>query len=114
MKGYAMHHTLHQAPRAQVWLPVRTLSDVEYLVKESEVLTGRAGRCFVVASADRLPYRVHWHPLGFKIERLDQRGEVLDTRHLLPWEFEKHSLAHALAVGQLFTASVPCIPRGRT
>lgn len=102
-----MHHTAHQPTRSDALLPVRALDDIEYLVKESEVLTGQAGRSFVIAGADRLIYRVHWHPLGFKIERLDARGEVLDSRYLLPWEFEHHSLAQALACGQLFTASVP-------
>lgn len=75
------------------------------------MLTGKAGRGFVIAGADRLPYRVHWHPLGFKVERLDDSGGVLDTQHLLPWEFAQHSLAQALACGQLFTASVPRAPR---
>lgn len=102
-----MRHTASHPIRSDALLPVRALGDIEYLVKESEVLTGRAGRGFVIAGADRLIYRVHWHPLGFKVERLDARGEVLDCRHLLPWEFEHHSLAQALACGHLFTASVP-------
>jgi len=49
-------------------------------------------------------------PLGFKVDRLDARGEVVDSRHLLPWEFEDHALAGALACGQLFTACVPRDP----
>lgn len=101
-----------RAPAARAWVPVRDLGDIEYLVKESEVLTGQAGRCFVVAGADRLTYRVHWHPLGFKVERLGEQGRVLDRRHLLPWELEQHSLAEALACGQLFTAPVPQDNRG--
>ena len=109
-----MHHTIaHRTARASPRLPVQALGDIEYLVKESEVLTGQAGRRFVIAGADRLPYRVHWHPLGFKVERLDASGKVLDCRHLLPWEFEHHSLAQALACGQLFTASVPRDISGR-
>ena len=52
-------------------LPVRSLDEFEHLVKESEVLTGRAGRTFVIAGADWLAYRVHWHPIGLKVERLD-------------------------------------------
>jgi len=102
-----MRHIAHQPTHTDAWLPVRALGDIEYLVKESEVLTGQAGRGFVIAGADRLIYRAHWHPLGFKVERLDARGVKLDCRHLLPWEFEHHSLAQALDCGQLFTASVP-------
>ena len=44
--------------------------------------------------------------LGFKVERLDMHGDILDSRHLLPSSFEQHGLAQALACGQLFTASV--------
>ena len=108
-----MRQTALQPKRSEALLPVRTLGDIEYFVKESEVLTGQAGRGFVIAGADRLIYRVHWHPIGLTVERLDVRGEVLDSRHLLPWEFEHHSLAQALACGQLFTASVPRDISGR-
>ncbi|WP_406625192.1 hypothetical protein [Acidovorax sp. SDU_ACID1] len=101
-----MYRTSEHVATAPVWLPVQTLSDIEFLIKESEVLTGQAGRCFVVAGADHLAYRVHWHPLGFKVERLDDTGRVLDIRHLRPREFEGHSLAEALATGQLFTVPV--------
>jgi len=108
-----MHHASERVANTPAWLPVQALSDIEFLVKESEVLTGQAGRCFVIASAERLPYRVHWNPLGFKVERLDGTGHPLDIRHLLPWEFEVHSLAEAQACGQLFTASVPSASVGR-
>jgi hypothetical protein len=53
-------------------LAVNEARDIEFLVKESEVLTGRAGRLFVIAGADWLTYRVLWHPMGFKVERLDE------------------------------------------
>jgi hypothetical protein len=94
------------------WIGVRTLDDIEFLVKESEVLTGQPGRRFVVASADHLDYQIHWHPLGMTVERLDGASQVLNTCHLLPWEFVHHSLAEALAHGQLFTAKVPSVLRG--
>lgn len=95
------------APRL---LSVRAPEDIEHLVKESEVLTGRAGRSFVVRGADWLVYRVHWHPRelpgGVKVERLDARGHVLVTQHLQVWEFLDHSLVEAQAAGQLFTPPV--------
>ena len=87
-------------------LTVQAAEDIEFLVKESEVLTGQAGRTFVIAGADWLTYRVHWHPIGLKVERLDAKGRVLGTQHLLPREFLGHSLIEALAVGQLFTPPV--------
>ena len=96
-----------QSPTADPQLvAVSSPEDIEFLVKESEVLTGQAGRTFVIAGADWLAYRVHWHPIGLKVERLDVEGRVLSTQHLLPREFLGHSLIEALAVGQLFTSSV--------
>ena len=87
-------------------LTVQAAEDIEFLVKESEVLIGRAGRTFVIAGADWLAYRVHWHPISLKVERLNEEGRVLSTQHLLPREFVGHSLIEALAVGQLFTSPV--------
>lgn len=87
-------------------LSVQAPEDIEFLVKESEVLTGRAGRTFVISGADWLVYRVHWHPMGLKVERLDAMSRVLSTQHLLLWEFLEHSLMEAQAAGQLFTPPV--------
>jgi hypothetical protein len=87
-------------------LAVNEARDIEFLVKESEVLTGRAGRLFVIAGADWLTYRVLWHPMGFKVERLDERGQVVWSQHQLPWEFVDHSVVEALHAGQLFTPAV--------
>ena len=87
-------------------LTVQAAEDIEFLVKESEVLTGQAGRTFVIAGADWLAYRVHWHPIGLKVERLDAEGRILSAQHLLPREFFRHSLIEALAAGQLFTPPV--------
>lgn len=53
-------------------------------MKENEVLTGQAGRMFVIAGADRLTYRVQWHPIGVKVERLDEHGQAVSSQHLLP------------------------------
>ncbi|MES2051200.1 MAG: hypothetical protein V4455_04510 [Pseudomonadota bacterium] len=87
-------------------LNVRAPGDIEFLVKESEVLTGKPGRTFVIVGADRLNYRVQWHPMGAKVERLDAHGQALSSEHLLPWEFPEHSVVQALRAGQLFTPLV--------
>ncbi len=89
-------------PLLNVWAP----EDIEFLVKESEVLTGKPGRTFVIADADRLSYRVQWHPMGTKVERLDAYGQALSSQHLLPREFLDHSVVEALRAGQLFTPLV--------
>ena len=101
-----MYTATHLAGRAAPLLTVQAPEEIEFLVKESEVLTGQAGRTFVIAGADWLIYRVHWQPLGLKVERLDGRGQVLSTQHLLLWEFLEHHLMEAQAAGQLFTPPV--------
>ena len=88
------------------WLPVSAPEEIELLVKESEVLTGKPGRTFVIAGADRLTYRVQWRATGFKVERLDAQGRTLNVQHLLPWEFVDHSVVEALNAGHLFTAAI--------
>ena len=101
-----MHTQTRIANDALSLLTVHAPEDIEFLVKESEVLTGRAGRTFVIAGADWLAYRVHWHPIGVKVERLNAERRVLSTQHLLPREFLGHSLIEALAAGQLFTPPI--------
>jgi hypothetical protein len=105
-----MYTATHLTGRATALLTVQAPEDIEFLIKflikECEVLTGQSGRTFIIAGADWLAYRVHWHPIGLKVERFDAAGQVLSTRHLLPREFLRHSLMEALAVGQLFTPPV--------
>ena len=101
-----MHTQTRIAHDAPSLLTVQAPEDIEFLVKESEILTGRAGRTFVIAGADWLAYRVHWHPIGVKVERLNAERRVLSTQHLLPREFLRHSLIEALAAGQLFTPPI--------
>ena len=101
-----MQPNLNRPRKITPLLAVTAPEDIEFLVKESEVLTGQPGRIFVIASADRLSYRVRWQLMGFNVERLDTQGSPMDTQHLLPWEFVDHSLVEALGAGQLFTPSV--------
>jgi len=113
-----MHTDARQIPGRVCLLSVQAPEDIEYLVKESEVLTGQPGRTFVIASADRLVYRVHWPPhiesggrtAGPVVDRLGHHGEVLSRQHLQLWEFLEHSLVEAQAAGQLFTPPVRSAP----
>ena len=105
-----MHSPTHIVQGENRLLMVQAPEDIEYLVKESEVLTGHSGRVFVISGADSLIYRVHWHPggqpSGLRVERLDNGGRVLCTQRLQLWEFPEHSLVEAQAAGQLFTLPV--------
>ena len=85
---------------------VRSIDDIECLVKESEVVTGLACRTFVVAGADRLFYQLSQQKKGFRLQRLDVSGEVLHSEVLLTFELLEHSLFEALQAGQLFVAPV--------
>ena len=57
-----MHTEAQRGEASPLMLAVRSTEDIEFLVKESEVLTGLPGRRFVIAGADRLTYRLLWHP----------------------------------------------------
>ncbi|MDI9689804.1 hypothetical protein [Burkholderia cenocepacia] len=89
-----------------VLMRVFGMAEIEFLVKESEVLTGCAGRVFEIHGAERLTYRVHWRQSIIDVERLAADGTVLDTQHLLPSDFAAHSVVEALMAGQLYTAPV--------
>jgi len=52
-----MHTDARLVPGRVRLLSVQAPEDIEYLVKESEVLTGRSGRTFVIAGADRSALR---------------------------------------------------------
>jgi hypothetical protein len=106
-----MHIESQRGEASPLMLAVRSTDDIEYLVKQSEVLTGLPGRTFVIAGAERLSYRLLWHPLGFRVQRLDDQAKVLHTQHLASFEFLDHSLLEALHAGQLFTVPVDSPPR---
>ena len=101
-----MFIAIHDAQTFESMLPVRAAADIEYLVKESEVITGHPGRKFVIAGADRLVYQLQWHPIGCKVQRLDDAGNATCTLYMLHGEFHAHSLGEALRAGQLFTPVV--------
>jgi hypothetical protein len=105
-----MHIVSQTGQVAALLLPVRAPEELEHFVKESEIVSGRPGRAFVIAGADRLAYRLQWHPLGFQIERLDSRGHTLHVQQLLLFEFLDHALLEALHAGQLFTAPIEFDP----
>jgi hypothetical protein len=85
---------------------VHASEDIEYLVKESEIVTGRLGRKFVISGADHLVYMIQWYPVGYKVQRLDEMGNPISTNYVQPDELASHSLGEALRAGQLYTAPV--------
>ena len=87
-------------------IPVCTPADIEYLVKESEVVTGHPGRKFVIYGADRLAYRIAWCPNGYHVERLDESDKPTSTMYLLPAQFSAHGLGEALLRGRLYTSAL--------
>ena len=100
-----MHTQTRIAHDAPSLLTVQAPEDIEFLVKESEVLTGAAGRTFVVAGADRPAYQVHADVAGFQIARLDgaMPYEVLATAR----ELASHPIGSAMACGLLYTEPLP-------
>lgn len=94
---------INQCPVFGGLIQVRTPADIEYLVKEGEIVTGNPGRKFVIEGTDRLAYRITWHSTGYHVERLDESGHPSGTIYLLPAQLSAHDFGEALARGQLFT-----------
>ena len=85
---------------------VRTPADIEYLVKESEVVTGKPGRKFVIGGADRVVYRIQWSPSGYHVQRLDEAGNATSAMYVQPESFAEHSVGNAMREGYLFTPTL--------
>lgn len=79
---------------------VRSLAELDVMVKESEIATG-SGRIFVVAGADRPAYQVDIIVSGFCITRLD--GLVQHQTLANEDELGSHPIGNALECGLLYT-----------
>ena len=95
---------LRSAPLRDL-LPVRSLNDLDWFVKESEIITGNPGREFVVAGADRPTFRIHLDHVGYQIARVDRGDQAALVCATAP-ELVQHVLVDALARGQLFTTAL--------
>ena len=87
-------------------IPVRSTEDIEFLVKESEVVTGKPGRKFVIGGADRLVYRIQWSPSGYHVQRLDEAGNATSSMYVQPESFAEHCVGDAMREGYLFTPTL--------
>ncbi|WP_395401168.1 hypothetical protein ACHMW6_25915 [Pseudoduganella sp. UC29_106] len=85
----------------QHYVQVHALSELEYLVKESEIVTGCQGRLFHIRSQDR-PVRISLEFGGFVIRNM---GRDTGSRAMyLPRRLMMDALiGHALRSGMLFT-----------
>jgi hypothetical protein len=110
---YHLSIAINAADTARL-VPVHCERDIEALVKESEVLTGRPGRKFIVAGAERIAYHVKWNALGLCVRRVQQDSELSDAQFMRAREFNDHTLGAALRCGQLFTLSHYCPVKSRT
>lgn len=84
-------------------LPVDSVCELAWRVKESELVTGQPGRQFVVAGGDRPSYRVRIDPSGFEILRVDLDPLGAAPMHSSRPEFLEHPVVDAMACGRLYT-----------
>jgi hypothetical protein len=101
-----MHGTDIRSAALSMLLPVRSVTDLEWLVKESEMITGKPGRHFVVAGGDRPVYQVQLDSSGFEVIRVDVDPLGAAPTHSSKPEFLQHPVASAMACGRLYTAKV--------
>lgn len=86
--------------------PVRTLGDIDFLVKENEIMTGSAGRTFVVMGLRDEACRIALQPCGYVIEPLDEREESTGAHYVSAADWPCHAVVRALRAGLLFTHEV--------
>ena len=86
-------------------VPVRTLNDLDWLVKESELMTGEPGREFVVAGADRPAFHVRLEYGGYQIRRTDHDTGAMPHPASVP-DLLNHMLGNAIACGLLYTTAL--------
>lgn len=85
---------------------VRSLDELDWFVKESEMLTGTRGRAFIVAGADRPAFQVHIDHLGYEILRIDLCADAAVPLRATGPDLHHHTLGSALACGMLYTAPI--------
>ena len=92
-------------PSAVAWplVPVRNAADVDFLVKESEILTGMPGRTFVVLGARNQSYRIELQPCGYLLVPLDDGGAGTGAQFVHATEWLSHAVVRALRAGMVFT-----------
>ena len=83
------------------FVEVRALSDLEYLVKESEIMTSTPGRMFHIRSQDR-PVLISLESGGFVIRNVGQH-DASRTIYLPRRLMLDALIGHALKSGMLFT-----------
>jgi hypothetical protein len=94
--------SLSASDRARL-MPVLSERDIEYLVKESELFTGKPGREFVVTGAERLSYRVECQGAGLCVRRMHGGRPISEPMVMHPHDLADHTLGKALRCGLLFT-----------
>ncbi|MQA40637.1 hypothetical protein [Rugamonas aquatica] len=58
---------------------VRALADLDYLLKEAELLTGRPGREFQVGYGRKRAYRIAFNPHGYDVLLCDAQDQAATT-----------------------------------
>jgi hypothetical protein len=97
-------HSIRAAAVTQLQ-KVQSLSDLDWLIKESEIVTGSPGRDFVVLGADRPAFHVRLDLGGYCINRIDHTAES-QAWHTKAPALAQETLGEAIAVGLLFTAQI--------
>ena len=102
--------TVNRSASHQDLLPVRSLNDLDWFVKESEIITGNPGREFVVAGADQPTFRIQLDHIGYQIARVDRGEQAVAPVCATAPELVQHALGDALvdaiARGQLYTPAL--------
>jgi len=94
------------ASAASGLVPVRTLDDLDWYVKEREMLTGEPGRVFVVDGKDALTYVVQLDQAGYLISPVRIAADPDLHATTVARDILGHALGNALRLGRLYTPAL--------
>lgn len=92
--------------RSRPLVPVCDTAELEFLIKESEIVTGIAGRTFVVLGSRLQSYRIALRPSGYLLRSQDGEAMAAGTRYVSAADWPAHPVSRALQAGLLFTFEV--------
>lgn len=84
-------------------LPVRDTSEVDHLIKEQEIVTGDAGRVFVLLGCNDQSFHIELRPGGYLVDPLNDRGHRTGGIYMGGADWSDGAIVRALRTGLVFT-----------
>jgi len=106
-----LHRTsaIHGAPLVDL-LPMRTQNELDRFATESEIVTGPAGRTFMVAGADGPAFRVRFDEAGYLLQHIERKERPVARAGETATGLADQALGDAMASGRRCPNKAPRLP----